>query len=93
MTVPFPRDSSRAHLSFVRGAVPDETPTLSTGEAEVVDTRALTYSVDQVAELLGVARGTAYEYIHNGEIPAIRLGRRWLIPRVRFHAWLNGKAS
>ncbi|WP_344023336.1 helix-turn-helix domain-containing protein [Pseudonocardia kongjuensis] len=51
----------------------------------------LTYSVEQVAEMLGVARGVAYEQVRNGEIPAIRVGRRWLIPRNRFHAWLDGE--
>ena len=51
---------------------------------------ALTYSVDEVAALLGIARGVAYESVRNGEIPATRVGRRWLVPRKRFHAWLDG---
>jgi excisionase family DNA binding protein len=51
---------------------------------------SLTYSVDEVAALLGVARGVAYEGVRNGSIPATRVGRRWLIPRKRFHAWLDG---
>jgi excisionase family DNA binding protein len=50
----------------------------------------LTYTVDQVAVLLGIARGVAYECVRNGKIPATRVGRRWLIPRKRFHAWLDG---
>jgi excisionase family DNA binding protein len=50
----------------------------------------LTYSVDEVAALLGVARGVAYEGVRNGSIPATRVGRRWLIPRKRFHTWLDG---
>ena len=50
----------------------------------------LTYSVDQVAALLGIARGVAYEAVRGGEIPATRVGRRWLVPRKRFHAWLDG---
>jgi excisionase family DNA binding protein len=50
----------------------------------------LTYSVDEVAALLGIARGVAYESVRNGEIPATRVGRRWLVPRKRFHAWLDG---
>ncbi|MHA6781882.1 helix-turn-helix domain-containing protein [Pseudonocardia saturnea] len=51
---------------------------------------ALTYNVDEVAALLGIARGVAYESVRNGEIPATRVGRRWLVPRKRFHAWLDG---
>lgn len=50
----------------------------------------LTYTVEQVAALLGIARGVAYESVRTGEIPATRVGRRWLIPRRRFHAWLDG---
>ena len=54
---------------------------------------ALTYTVDEVAALLGVARGVAYEGVRNGSIPATRVGRRWLIPRRRFHVWLDGTAA
>jgi excisionase family DNA binding protein len=89
MTVPLPRNPSPALLSLVRGELLAEIA----APADVVDTRSLTYSVDEVAALLGVARGTAYEQVQNGVIPAVRLGRRWLIPRARFHTWLNGKAS
>jgi len=53
----------------------------------------LTYSVEDVAAMLGIARGKAYEHVHNGEIPSIRMGRRLLIPRARFHAWLDGQAQ
>jgi excisionase family DNA binding protein len=52
---------------------------------------ALTYSVDEVAALLGVARSVAYEAVRTGLVPAIRVGRRWLIPRKRFHDWLDGR--
>jgi excisionase family DNA binding protein len=55
--------------------------------------QSLTYSVDEVAALLGIARGVAYQSVRNGEIPATRVGRRWLIPRRRFHAWLDGAES
>lgn len=61
------------------------------GEAAVIDTPRLTYTVDEVAALLGLARGVAYQYVRDGVIPAQRVGRRWLIPRRRFHAWLDGQ--
>jgi excisionase family DNA binding protein len=51
---------------------------------------SLTYSVDEIAALLGIARGVAYEAVRDGSIPATRVGRRWLIPRKRFHEWLDG---
>lgn len=54
----------------------------------------VTYTIDEVAALLGVSRGVAYAMARSGEIPAIRAGvRRWVVPRVRFEAWLAGKAS
>jgi excisionase family DNA binding protein len=56
-------------------------------------TQSLTYSVEEVAALLGIARGVAYECVRNGSIPATRVGRRWLVPRKRFHAWLDGDAD
>lgn len=67
-------------------------PHLFEGDTVNVETipQPLTYTVDQVATLLGIARGVAYESVRTGEIPATRVGRRWLIPRKRFHAWLDG---
>lgn len=39
-----------------------------------------TITVDELGELMGVSRSTAYESVRNGEIPSIRLGRRILVP-------------
>ena len=41
----------------------------------------LTYTVNEVAELLGISRTSAYECVRRGEIPAIELGRRLVIAR------------
>ena len=41
----------------------------------------LTYTVTEVAELLGISRTSAYECVHRGEIPSLRLGRRLLVTR------------
>ena len=49
----------------------------------------LTYTVRQVAKLLGLSLGSTYALVRDGTIPATRLGNRWLIPRTRFHAWLD----
>jgi len=62
-------------------------------EGAVNRAEPLTYSVDEVAELLGIARGVAYECVRNGSIPATRVGRRWLVSRKRFHAWLEGTGT
>ncbi len=49
----------------------------------------LTYTVRQVATLLGLSLGSTYALVRDGTIPATRLGGRWVIPRTRFHTWLD----
>jgi excisionase family DNA binding protein len=39
-----------------------------------------TVSVEEAATVLGISRRTAYEAIHRGEIPVLRLGRRMVVP-------------
>ena len=39
-------------------------------------------SVDETAEILGVGRATAYGAIRRGELPAVRIGRRLVVPGV-----------
>ncbi|MGH9103639.1 MAG: helix-turn-helix domain-containing protein [Acidimicrobiales bacterium] len=39
-----------------------------------------TYTVTEAAALLGISRATAYECVRTGELPALQLGRRILIP-------------
>lgn len=50
----------------------------------------LTLTVEQAAKLLGIGRSTAYELVHTGEIPSLRLGRRIVVPRVRLAEMLSG---
>ncbi len=45
------------------------------------DVKRQTYTVTEVAKILGIGRNTAYEVCRNGEIPTIRVGGRILIPR------------
>ena len=41
----------------------------------------MTVTVVEAAELLGIGRGLAYELARRGELPALRLGRRFVIPK------------
>jgi len=41
----------------------------------------LTLSVEEAARLLGIGRNLCYERVKTGEIPAIKIGRRLLVPR------------
>jgi excisionase family DNA binding protein len=49
------------------------------------------YTVREVADLLGIALGSAYALVRQGEVPARQLGEggRWVISKERFHAWLD----
>lgn len=42
----------------------------------------LTYTVEEAARLLGVGRASAYAAARSGDLPAIRVGRRLLVPRL-----------
>lgn len=67
------------------GGLPSQRP----ASAEAPLLAPAVYTVEQAAELLGVARSTAYELVRDGRVPARRLGGRWVISRARFHAWLD----
>jgi excisionase family DNA binding protein len=49
----------------------------------------LVLTVDEAAYLLNISRGLAYELVARGELPAIRLGRRIVIPRVAMEELLG----
>lgn len=50
----------------------------------------LTYTVEQAAVALGIGRGLAYEMVHEGSLPSLRLGRRRIvIPRAGVESMLT----
>ncbi|WP_431934700.1 helix-turn-helix domain-containing protein [Micromonospora sp. RP3T] len=51
------------------------------------------YTVKEVAAMLSLSVSSAYALVRAGQIPAERLGRRWVVPRSRFHSWLDGAAG
>ncbi len=46
-------------------------------------------SVAELAQDLGISRQSAYSGIRAGTIPAIRLGKRFIIPRSAVQEWLK----
>ena len=46
-----------------------------------------------IAPLLGVTTGRIYQLIAAGEIPAVRLGRAWRVPRAAWDEWLQEKVG
>jgi excisionase family DNA binding protein len=53
------------------------------------DEQRVTYSVDEVAAILGISRSAVYDCIARGEIPAKRLGRRIVVVRVVLDTFLS----
>jgi excisionase family DNA binding protein len=49
----------------------------------------LTYTVDQVAEMLGIGRVKAYAGIKDGEIPHLKIGHRIVVPIAAFNEYLK----
>ncbi len=52
-----------------------------------------TISVDEAAKILGIGRCTAYEGIHTGQIPSIRIGKRIVVPVDQLDRMLKGLAD
>lgn len=53
----------------------------------------LVYSIQEVADLLGLSRSYVYELVRNGTIPNRQLGRKRVIPKEKFIEWLNGNGN
>jgi excisionase family DNA binding protein len=47
----------------------------------LVSLARLTLTVEEAAERLGISRNHAYASVKSGAIPAIRIGRRLLVPK------------
>jgi excisionase family DNA binding protein len=54
---------------------------------------SLVYSVAEVAALLNLAVSGTYMLLREGEIPARKLGSRWVIPKQAFHEWLDSTGA
>ena len=53
----------------------------------------LTITVREAAELLGLSRNAAYEAVRRGDIPAIRIGGRILVPKHALENFLDRSAE
>ena len=51
-------------------------------------------TVDEVAEVLGIARPIAYRLVKSSDFPAIRIGEgRIIVPIGEFHKWLETESK
>ena len=53
----------------------------------------LTMTIDEAGALLGIGRSFAYQLAHEGKLPVIRLGKRFLVSRKAFEAMLDVKPA
>jgi excisionase family DNA binding protein len=56
-------------------------------------TTTLTMSVEEAATMLGVGRDAGYEAVRRGQIPALRVGRAWRVPRAALMKILEAPAA
>lgn len=59
----------------------------------MLDDGRLVLTVTEAAQALGISRALAYELIARGELPALRLGRRLVVPRRALEALVDGAAA
>lgn len=62
-----------------------------TGNFQGIERRA--YSVQEFAAAYGLGKSLAYDLVQRGEIAAVRVGRRIIIPREAAEEWLRKKAQ
>lgn len=46
-------------------------------------------TVKEVATYLRISIPTAYKLVHSGEIPSLKVGGRYLVPREEFRIWVK----
>lgn len=57
--------------------------------AKQTGSNPMALSPEKTADKLGLAPRIVREMIYNKEIPAIQVGRRWLVPVKALEAWLD----
>src|SRR5688572_19193867 len=48
---------------------------------------------DWVSERLGLDKNTVYKFLQDGRIPALQLGRKWLISESRLTEWMHDETD
>lgn len=59
----------------------------------MVDTESQVYSVAQVCRILQLSKNSVYAAISRGEIPALRFGKRVVVPKCKLEKLLNSEAN
>ena len=59
----------------------------------VIQTRKLTYTVQEAAQVLGVSTSNMYQIIRMQGFPVIVIGKRRLIPIKKLETWMEEMAD
>ena len=46
-------------------------------------------NAQMVAKLLGISPSSSYELMHEKGFPVLRVGKRLVVPKERFHQWVE----
>ena len=58
--------------------------------ASLATTAKRTYTVKEIADILGISRNHAYDYINDMGFRIIRIGAAIRIPKTEFDKWFDG---
>ena len=58
--------------------------------ASLATTEKRTYTVKEIADILGISRNHAYDYINDMGFRIIRIGAAIRIPKTEFDKWFDG---
>ena len=50
-----------------------------------------TLKVEEVKDILGISRASAYNLARSKDFPSIRVGKRLVIPKEAFFRWMDSK--
>lgn len=53
----------------------------------------LSLSANEVALVLGISRAKAYSLMHAKNFPTIFIGKRMIVPKDKFLAWMDDRAN
>lgn len=53
------------------------------------DQLPITLNADDVAMVLGISKARAYTLMRSADFPALRIGKRMLVPKDKLLQWIN----
>ena len=55
--------------------------------------RPLTVTPAKAADMMGIAVGMVRQMLYRGELPSLKIGRRWLIPVNALENWIDNQVK